>query len=194
MEDWENIKFKTVFLKKAIPSDVRIEDLKYWISRFEFYDLCEPRAGRSYGNMSFRVKPGENEFIITAAHQVFGEDMPDDRFVKVIRCDIEKNIVEVEGLMPPSSETLIHYVVYKTRPDVNAVLHGHCRKLVCSVDLGFPSTTNEKDRMPELLAEIEKMLSDENFIIIKNHGFLALGKDIDDSGRITLRAYQRCFQ
>ncbi|NOX71507.1 MAG: class II aldolase/adducin family protein [Candidatus Micrarchaeota archaeon] len=195
MDEWKGVKFKTVFLKKEVQTDLRIEDLKYWISRFGFYDLCQPFAGRSYGNMSFRLKPGSDEFIITSTQQGFREDITDDKFVKVVECDMENIIVKVEGLELPSSETFAHYVVYKNRPDINAVFHGHCTKIVCSTDIGF--CTTEK-RQPygtvELANEVLKVLDKENFIIIKDHGFLALGKDIDDAGKVTLRAYQKCFQ
>lgn len=194
MQEWKGVKFRTVFLKKDIPQDVRLDDLKYWISRYGFYDLCQPFAGRSYGNMSFRIKEGSNEFIITSTGQGFREDIKDDKFVKVVKCDLDKNKVEVEGLEIPSSETFSHYVVYKNMPEINAVFHGHCTQLVCSVDLGFKSTESEKPYgTAEIAREVEKVLGKENFIVMKGHGFLALGKDIDEAGKITLRAYQKCF-
>ncbi len=189
------VKFVTEFLKKEILSDLRLEDLKYWISRFGFYDLCQPFEGRSYGNMSFRVSPGSGEFIITATEHGLKENMTNDKFVKVVDCDINNNKVKVHGLELPSSETFIHHMIYNERPDVNAIFHGHCEKLECDPNLKFRSTEHEHPHETiELAREVLRILGKENFIVMKNHGFLSLGKDIDDAGKVTLRAYQKCFQ
>jgi len=195
MQEWRGVKFRTKFLKREVPQDMRIDDLRYWISRYGFYNLCQPLSGRSYGNMSFRIKEGSNEFIITSTGHDFRENIGDDGFVKVLKCNLDKNEVEANGLEIPSSETFSHYIIYKNRSDINAVFHGHCMRIVCNIDLGFVSTENEKPYgTADIALEVEKVLGKENFIIMRNHGFLALGKDIDDAGKITLRAYQKCFQ
>ncbi len=190
------VNFLTNFIKKEIITDLRLEDLKYWISRFGFYDLIRPVGKDSYGNMSFRTEPGKNEFIITATKEDFhDETLNPARFVKVVDCDARNNKVSVHGLETPSSETFVHHTIYKNRPDIHAIFHGHCEKLGCEPDLNFVTTEKEHPwGSLELAREVEKVLGKENFIIMRNHGFLALGKDIDDAGKITLRAYQKCFQ
>ncbi|MBN2101676.1 MAG: class II aldolase/adducin family protein [Candidatus Aenigmarchaeota archaeon] len=196
MKSHLNVNFFTEFIRKEVLTDLRLEDLKYWISRFGFYDLIRPVGKDSYGNLSFRAEPGKNEFVITATKEDFhDEKLTPTRFVKVVHCDINNNKVRVHGLENPSRDTFLHYLIYKNRPDINAVFHGHCDRLDCEPGLNFVTTEKEQPwGSVELAREVEKVLGKENFIIMRNHGFLALGKNIDDAGKTTLRAYQKCFQ
>jgi len=196
MKSQLNIKFLTEFIRKDVIADIRLENLKYWISRIGFYELLRPAGNHSYGNLSFRAEHGKNEFIITATKDDFyDEKLNPGRFVKVVGCDLKNKMVMVHGLDLPSKETLLHYIIYMNRPEIHAIFHGHCERLECDPDINFVTTEREQPGGSiELAREVEKVLGKENFIIMKNHGFLALGKSIDDAGKITLKAYQKCFQ
>ncbi len=39
----------------------------------------------------------------------------------------------------------------------------------------------------KLLGEVMKVLHNENFLVMKNHGFLSLGKTLDEAGNSALR-------
>ena len=39
--------------------------------------------------------------------------------------DLDANVIENESGLRPTSESLMHLQIYKTRPDVNAICHTH---------------------------------------------------------------------
>jgi L-fuculose-phosphate aldolase len=69
------------------------------------------------GNISIRL--GENRILCTPTGVCKGRMHPDDMIV----CDLHAN--KVEGRLEPTTEILVHTIVYKMRPDVGAVLHAH---------------------------------------------------------------------
>jgi L-fuculose-phosphate aldolase len=70
------------------------------------------------GNASIRV-PGTNCIWITPSG-IFKGGLTVDDLVKI---DLEGNVVE--GFRKPSSEWRFHVAIYKSRPDINAVIHAH---------------------------------------------------------------------
>lgn len=182
---YSGVKFKTKILSNKIPKDSRIKDLKYWCKLFHEKELAPPYKGGSYGNLSFRLK--ENEFVITTANTSLSKT-EDDCFAKVDFCDFKRGIVNAHGPKNPSSESMVHYAIYKKRKDVNAVFHGHCDKILLnSKKLKIPETKKEEPYgTVELVDSILNILDDNNFLIMKNHGFLAFGKTIKEAGELTL--------
>lgn len=73
--------------------------------------------GRS-GNVSIRI-PGINHVLITPSGLVKSRLNIDDIVV------VDQNGVVIEGRNKPSSEINLHLAIYRTRGDVNAVIHAH---------------------------------------------------------------------
>lgn len=108
---------------------------------------------------------------------------------------VDRDGVRVEGALKPSSELKMHLVVYRRRPDVQAVVHAHppvstgfaCagialdRALLSEVILtlgtvpvapyGTPSTE-------EVPAGICGLIADHDGILLANHGVLTVGPDL----------------
>lgn len=61
------VKFRTEIIEKKIPQDPRIEELKYWYKEFDLFNLTPLYKGGSLGNLSFRIKSGEDSFIVTGS-------------------------------------------------------------------------------------------------------------------------------
>ena len=72
--------------------------------------------------------------------------------------------------------------------DVNAVFHGHNEAIVKNADrFGLPITHVEYDSGTIALAEeVLKVLDNNRFIVLKNHGFVSVGKDMREAGEIAL--------
>lgn len=131
----------------------------------------------SAGNISFRHKDG---FIITAAYADISKLKLKD-FVFIKEVDIEKRIVRAIGLREPSSETMMHSAIYDKRKDVKAIFHGHNDKILrnsSTLDLVSTKEFAEYGTV-KLIDSVMEVLRRNTFIILKDHGFLSLGKDID---------------
>ena len=185
-------KFTTEFLDRQVPGDQQIDELKKWCDQFTKSGLMPFYGSGAYGNLSFRLKPGSQEFIITSSGMK--ETSAAESFVKVSRVDLEKKIVYAAGQREPSSESMFHSLIYRARPEINAVFHGHCQALLDNcARLGLVCTEKEEPYGTlELADQIMKALGKNDFLIIKNHGFIALGKNMAAAGELALKTMARC--
>jgi L-fuculose-phosphate aldolase len=184
------VKFKVEFLSRDVPADDRVGQLRDWCVRFNESGLTPQLdgTGPSLGNLSFRLRPNEPAFIITASALSSKQNLAPGDFVTVLRSDPEHRTVYAAGARDPSSESMIHFEIYKRRGDVGAIFHGHDREITAHASLlDVPQT--EHERPPgtlELLDEVIKILDRENFLVMKNHGFISLGRDMDEAGNLAL--------
>jgi L-fuculose-phosphate aldolase len=183
-------KFTTKFLSDGFPETAEIEKLRSWCEIFGRNGLMPFYGSGSYGNTSFRVTG--NKFIITASG--IKDPSSDDGFVLVSDVDLGNKTVFAEGTREPSSETLMHYLIYKNRKNVNAIFHGHSKTILKHAEkLGIPSTLKEEEYGTiELAKSILDVPGEETFLIMKGHGFISLGKDMDEAGHRTLKVLRSC--
>lgn len=190
MEKYSGVKFRTFFLGREAPHDQRIAELITWCKRFDDYGLLPVVEGRSMGNLSFRTRSDSKEFIITASGLGPKDSLTPECFVRVVGCDLEKFVVYAYGLREPSSETMLHYRIYELRQDVNAIFHGHDKRIVQRAEA--MSLVVTRRRCPygslELIKSVEEVLGMNNFIVLKHHGFLSLGQSMREAG---LRALEK---
>lgn len=190
---YTGVKFRTEMIGDNLPSDLRLDKLKYWCEIFHERGLAPPYDGGSYGNLSFRLKDNEC-FIITASQSGLNESTTNNRFVTVTSVDLEKGIVYAIGSRKPSSEAMVHHAIYHARPDVQAVFHGHCDIISRDAEeLGIPITFKEEPYGTiALVKRVLETLDDLSFLEMRNHGFLALGKSLDEAGNLALEFLERC--
>ena len=145
-------------------------------------------AAANDGNLSVRL--GEDRLLVTPSGVSKGRMTPDMLLVT----DLDGQVVE--GDRHPSSETKMHLMVYRRRPDAGAVVHAHppvstafavCRRgletpylaelaaglgtVPCTPSFAMLST----DEVPESIAPY---LPDHNAVLLANHGALAWGADL----------------
>lgn len=193
-EKYEGVKFCTQFVSKGSPENIYIEDLRHWCKVFHDNDLTPPYEGGSSGNLSFREKKTENAFIITGSRIGLKQSLSDDKFVRVHACCLDKNTVYASGKIDPSSESLMHYAIYNQRKEVNAVFHGHSPEIMTNyMKIKLPVTHREEPYgTVKLIKTIMDIIEDHNFIILKNHGFIALGKTMEEAGTLTMEMLEKC--
>ena len=184
------IRFNIIFVSDEILRDPRIEELKEWSEKFQRNSLTPEIEGNYTGNLSFRSKEG---FVITASGLKSKENLSNDCFVYVKNYEKESNTVYVEGRRQPSSEAVMHFLIYKTRKEVNAVFHGHNDAIIMNAEkLGFPVTEREHEPGTIALAkEALKVLGDKNLIVLRNHGFVSLGRTMKEAGELALATLKR---
>ena len=142
----------------------------------------------SWGNISLRCHDGN--VVITPSGTNYEKSRPEDMVVT----DMSGNIVS--GRMSPSSERLMHYAIYKNRPDVMAIVHTHSiySSVLSVTDQGIPPVTEDTAMLlgngvevseyaitgsKELADNVVIGLGTNNATIMKNHGAVAVGSDMD---------------
>ena len=187
-EEYVGTKFKTIFARREAPQDVRMSELIRWCRRFAELGLAPGGAG----NMSIRSPSG---FIVSRTGISMADIQPED-FVEVLKVDVPKRELTVAGAAEPSSESMMHAAVYETRPEIHAVFHGHCDKLLSAADrLGLPITAREQPYgTPEIVMEILKVLNKHPFFLIRSHGFVSLGATMDEAGNQAEQTISRLFE
>jgi len=191
---YQGIKFRVEVVNRKIPEDKRLEELKYWCKEFHRLNLAPPYEGGSYGNLSFRFKDGEDAFIITGSRIGLKDKLSNECFVKVLSCDLDKGVVYTSGVREPSSESMLHFAIYHHRKDVNAIFHGHCQEILSHASRLKISETKKEEPYGtiELVQRVLEILNDESFLVMKNHGFISLGKTMKEAGELTLQIHRRC--
>ncbi|HTY13399.1 MAG TPA: class II aldolase/adducin family protein [Candidatus Omnitrophota bacterium] len=182
-------KFKTIFAGTDPAKGPEVDRLKYWSRKFIDEGLMPEYPGGCFGNLSCRT--AGNKFVITAS----GMKAPDDdgSFCAVEAVDADKFEVTVKGKKAPSSETVLHYKIYRARPEVNAIFHGHCQTILDRAgSLGVPVTEKGSPYgTAELAEEALKALGKGDFVILKGHGFVSVGHSADEAGSRALEYLER---
>jgi L-fuculose-phosphate aldolase len=144
------------------------------------------------GNISIRMSDGN--VLITPSGLSKGRLNPDDLLI----VDLDGNVISSRPDRKPSSETPMHLEVYKHREDVYAVLHAHpiFATTLTVAGLEFPC-----DVLPEVLLTlgdvpiteyatpsshedalvIRPFLKTHNAMILRQHGSLTYGKNLDEA-------------
>ena len=93
------VKFKVQFVSRDVPDDPRVEQLRAWCERFNESGLTPQLAGagRSLGNLSFRLRAGERAFVITGSTLSTKQTLSPSDFVVTV-CEANKRyILEQHG-------------------------------------------------------------------------------------------------
>jgi len=146
------------------------------------------------GNISVRMPDGH--ILITPSGVCKGRINPEDLLI----IDIEGRLIKTaaDPSMKPTSEQPMHLEVYRRRPDVRAVIHTHlifANALVISkgeirmdvipeaaVSFGsIPVTGYALPSSPQNAEAIRELIGAHDVIMIRNHGCLAVGHDLDQA-------------
>ena len=188
---YEGVKYQLIRTGNQIPEHPWLGELQKWCTIFDEQNLAPLYEGGSHGNLSFRIEEGSDSFIITAANSSLKESTTNDKFYKVSRVDADHLKLYASGVLEkkPSSEAMLHDAIYKHRKDVMAILHGHCEAITKNaIKIGIV-TTNEfvESGTSKIVESVIEVLDQQNIIEIKDHGFLSLGKTIDEAGKLAIK-------
>jgi L-ribulose-5-phosphate 4-epimerase len=187
METYQGVKFQHHQTKATFSYDQRLTKLNHWAYLFSQLGLAPVHGSGAYGNQSYRT--GEKSFIITKSAMLPAEILQAENFCHVIDFNKQSTTFITEGTALPSSESFLHQALYQSLPQINAILHGHCAPLnTHSQALNIPVTKQFQDYGTQALADSALELFNQPilFFILKDHGFVALGEDIDSAGKLTL--------
>ena len=185
-EEYQGVRFTTSFLGHEPPGHPLLPELRHWCRIFHDHGLAPPYPGGSSGNLSFRAG---NSFIITGTAIGLKDNLADDAFVEVVSCDLAAGRLAVRGCRQPSSEAMLHSLLYRHFPAVGAVFHGHHERITQeAAALGLPVSPSPLPYGSKELAEAAQRLAEKgNFFVLRDHGFVATGLDMASCGILCLR-------
>lgn len=160
--------------------------------RQEICEICHLLYERGYvvsndGNVSARTPRGT--VLITPSGVGKGRMTPN----MLVETDLDGNIIS--GDRHPSSESKMHWMIYRERPDVQAVVHAHpplstafaiCRKPLKErylaelvVGLGeVPVTEFAMLSTDEVPNSVKPFVQDHSAVLLANHGALTWGNSL----------------
>lgn len=146
------------------------------------------------GNISMRF--GSERVVITPSKLCKGRMEAEDLLI----IDLDGVIIKADSIRNRkySSEAPLHLEVYRQRPDIRAVIHAHPSNATALTVAGIPFPI---DILPEVLEElgpvpttrftlpnsfddadaIREYVKDHNAILIRNHGAVTFGVDLEDA-------------
>ena len=179
--------FEAVITHHDIPRDPRVPLLIWWAARLSELGLTPSYGPGDHGNLSCRTPDG---LLVTARATTKSRLRPED-VVEIVGVDRTPSgvLVRCRGARLPSTDTLLHLTVYQRRPDIHAILHGHdAHALAKAHELKLPMTSRSAARASHaLIEEICELVTRDEYVLLRDHGFLALGRSLDDAGELVRR-------
>jgi len=148
------------------------------------------------GNVSLRTSKQAMTMAITRSGKNYEEMTTDD--VNIVEFSSEDNKIKVlEGNFTPSSESILHSMIYKNRKNINAVIHYHgpFSTAVGIVAESIPPMVDDQvfflggeigitaeyavSGSIEMANQVITALGKKNAVIIRNHGAIGIGKTMD---------------
>lgn len=192
LDGYVGIKFDAICESAEVPEEVSdlFEDFRYNTLRLKEYNMT-PKNG---GNISCRVSGG---FAISASGCNLGIMEPHE-VIYVTSCSVEEKSVHFCGPLKPSSETLMHYLIFRERPDAGAVIHAHDEVATAlSIDSGeLKETLREEPYGTIALANmaIEAFRDGASIILLKNHGYVATGDNLTEATDIIIDMHKKLMK
>jgi len=139
------------------------------------------------GNISVRLGP--DRILLTPTSMSKAMMNPEDLVI------VDFDGKRVSGHRKPSTELGMHILIYRLRPDINAVCHAHPptatgyaaaglpldKPILCELVIGLGSIPVARYGTPgtsELGASIEPYVQDHDAILMANHGVVTYGPDL----------------
>ena len=189
MEGYVGVKYDYTCISDEIPGEA-LDNIR----GFNRVSALLKENGMTYrnaGNISIRSQGG---FLITGSG-VYLDDIGLEDLVKVLNYDLEEFFLTYTGMRPPSSEAFLHSLVYDARPDVECIIHVHDPLTAFCSPAKVETTPVEYDYgTPDLAVLCLNTLRSENIVFLRNHGFVAVGKDMDEALEILLECHSELEQ
>ena len=187
------IKFQLDFEQGGALDYPQIESIEQWrqsLMRLGLIGQDDARyEGLGFGNISHRVSyPGPlGAFVITGTQTGLLQQMDAAHYALVTDCDPQRNWLQAQGPVKPSSEAMTHAVIYNKLPQVEAVVHIHCPDIWDHAQqLGLAVTNQAVEYGTQQMAtEIERIIDARlprgNTISMGGHedGVITWGESLD---------------
>ena len=134
-----------------------LEALKKQVAAYalqaERMGLCKHRSG------NFSIRDEETQLVCITPTSMDREEMS---YHDIVVMTMDAEVVEAETGQRPTSESLMHLMVYQTRPDVRAIAHTHSKIATAFAVLNKP--------IPAIVYEIMMLGCKEGYIPVAPYG------------------------
>ena len=101
--------------------------------------------------------------------------------LEIVDYDPVKKVLLTMGPKQPKIETPVHWMVHHARNEVNAVVQLTGENIIRIAEGKIPSTDNEHPVGSfEMIKEVLKELGNSKSVLIKNHGVLFVGQNLNE--------------
>lgn len=168
---------------------ISIEEIKQKVCAAGKQLLQEGLVARTWGNVSMRVN--NHQMVITPSGRKYDELNPDDMVL------VDIYTLKFEGKIKPSSELKLHCQVYKTRPNIQAVIHTHQMNasIVAAAQMDVEVLLPEHQQIlggkvikaapyalpntKKITMATEKAIEASNAALMANHGVVCIGVNLE---------------
>ena len=186
-EHYENPKFKTIFLSKKLPKTKKAVELIEWFRKFYDAGLAPEYRWGSSGNLSFRHR---DCFVIKCTRAYFKTIKPEN-LVFVKKFGLKEKIAYVHGKCIPSTESQMHYLIYKNKKNINAIFHIHDYSVMkVAKKHKIPITKVTEPGTSKIGYDVLRVMNNKRFVVMKKRGVVALGKSINEAGNMVLHYHK----
>lgn len=177
-----------------ISPDVRMSQLIVWAARLATLGFTPPYGQGDHGNLSCRTPRG----LLITARETRKATLTPRHFVEVL--GLQRNhsrfVIRCRGRCLPSTDSLLHWRIYQARPDIKAIFHGHDAMTLRKAGLlGLP-ISRRSARVPSigLIDEVRRLAATHNYLLLRDHGFLALAPTSVKAGTLMRLWHERAVQ
>jgi len=171
-------KFKLTLKRAPAPEISQVIALEKWRALFYRLGLVGeyPNEKIGYGNLSCRLN--QKGFLISGGQTGHLPNLQAHHYTKVTDCDLKKGSVSAEGLIAPSSDSLTHFSLYQSQPQIHAIFQVHHPELWEIVSLNGIKNFNELTK--GIFAYRQPA-----------DGIIAFGSSVEEAGKTLLETYRR---
>ena len=134
-----------------------LEDLKKQVAEYALQadrmGLCKHRSG------NFSIRDEKTQLVCITPTGMDREEMS---YHDVVVMNMNAEVVEAETGQRPTSESLMHLMAYKTRPEIHAIAHTHSKIATAFAVLNKP--------IPAVVYEIATLGCKEGYIPVAPYG------------------------
>ncbi len=168
-------KITTLLDKGEIPQDFRVENIVEIAKNMNRFEILSDTKKDFREAISVRIQADDPQCLIT--NNNFNQTLSPTDFTLIDDVDLGEATVYAIGNDAPSTESLLHFGIYAQRDDVNAIIQGHSHQIMGQSDA--PCTSQEQETSSiSLVEEVMNLTEMSDFVIIKNMGFISLGKSL----------------
>lgn len=145
-----------------------------------------------YGNISKRLIPMQESFIITGTQTGKLPHLNGSHYTKIIKSDLKKMSLTAIGPIAPSSESLTHHAIYHTNQHINYIFHIHSEKLWnYMLENNFEATPDHIEYgTNEMANAAQSCIAGKEFGIFAmaghQDGIMAYGTTAEQTGKVIL--------
>ena len=193
------IKYRLSFMQTEAPdfscfAEPCFTELNAWRRKLYLLKLIGQTPARyegyGYGNISHRLKPGKQGFLVSASQTGHLPVLEPEHYVHVTDFDLQQNWLQANGVMKPSSEALSHASIYAGLAPINCVMHVHWPELwQQATALGLPHTSAHiAYGTPEMAQTVQDLVQAQaapcGVVAMLGHedGILIYGRDAKEVG------------